>query len=246
MRVANEQVITSTHIADLPIPGIPQGANKVHIFPELQTNLIGVTPLTQAGCQVTFNDNTCTISCPNCQDIQCHTNPQGLWALNSAEIHGPTTQATNGTSPRLGNSCTHADVVAFHHAAMFSPTISTLATALKKQYIPPLPGLTENLLRKYQPNLEATTMGHLDNTRKNVRSTKTKRVQFQDDEDTSTYPEPDHIRSHVCFLAEMEPKNIVYTDQTGRLPHPSSTGNDLILWLSKNISKSPSLSASKK
>jgi hypothetical protein len=222
-------VITSTHTADLPIPGIPQGANRVHVFPELQTNLIGITSLTQAGCQVPFQEDTCTISCPDCQGIQCHASPQGLWALTSKQIHGPTTNKTRGASPSLGNSCTPADVVAFHHATMFLPTISTLATSLKRRYIPLLPGLTETLLCKYQSDLEATTMGHLDNKCKNVQSTKPKRVQFHNNEDTSAYPEPDHNQSHACFLIVMEPQNIVYTDQTGRQPHPSSTGNNYIL-----------------
>ena len=36
-------------------------------------------------------------------------------------------------------------------------------------------------------------------------------------------------RTHFCFLTTSEPRNIVYTDQTGRLPHPSSSGNNYIL-----------------
>jgi hypothetical protein len=103
------------------------------------------------------------------------------------------------------------------------------SNSTKKAIYTPTPGLAETLLRKHQPDLEATTICHLDNKQRNVRSTKTKWVPFQDNEDTSAYPEPDHTRSHACFLTEMEPKNIVYSDQTGRLLHPSSTGNNYIL-----------------
>jgi hypothetical protein len=39
------------------------------------------------------------------------------------------------TMPAISNSCTPADiVVAFHHAALFSPSIFTLAMALKQGY----------------------------------------------------------------------------------------------------------------
>jgi hypothetical protein len=71
--------------------------------------------------------------------------------------------------PVMSTSCTPADIVAFHHAALFSPAIFTLTTTLTKGFIPPLPGLTVALPRKYtphltSPHLKATAMGHLDNT----------------------------------------------------------------------------------
>jgi hypothetical protein len=82
--------------------------------------------------------------------------------------------------------------VAFHHAALFSLAISTLTTALTKGFIPPLPGLTVTLLRKYTPHLEATAMCHMDNIRKNINCTK--RVQFKGNppqqEDVNGYPPP--------------------------------------------------------
>ena len=111
------------------------------------------------------------------------------------------------------------------------PALSTLTKALKKGYLPPLPGLTETLLRKYPPDLEATTMGHLDNRRKNIQSTKTKRVTFPDDQEEDPFPEQpkDNNRTNFCFLTTTEPKHIVYTDQTGRLPQPSSSGNNYLL-----------------
>jgi hypothetical protein len=114
--------------------------------------------------------------------------------------------------PTIGNSCKPADIVAFHHAAFFSPAISTLTTALEKNYIPHLPGLTTTLLRKYTPDLEATAMGHLDNRRKNIQSTKPKRVQFGDTDADDPFPaQPtDGYRTHTCFLAGSEPKSIVY------------------------------------
>jgi hypothetical protein len=226
--VANQETMTSTHTAELPLPALPPEARKVHIFPSLGTNLVGVTPLTQAGCTVTFTGTQCTIKCPGSEAIKCHATPQGLWALQIQEL---STHTQEMACPTIGNSCTPGDIVAFHHAALFSPALSTLTTALLKGFIPPLPGLTVALLRKYSPNLEATAMGHMDNIKKNVRSTKKVRFQATQEDETGVFPPPqaDNTRSNMCFLASTEPKHIVYSDQTGRLPHPSNTGNNYIM-----------------
>jgi hypothetical protein len=224
--------MTSTHTAELPLPGIPLAARTVHIFPSLGTNLIGVTPLTQAGCSVHFEGTRGTITCPDKQTIHCYATPQGLWALQVDALHTAQAELPPAAAlPAIGNSCTPADIVAFHHAALFSPAISTLTTALQKGFIPPLPGLTVTLLRKYTPDLEATTMGHLDNRRKNIQSTKPKQVTFQDSTEDETFPASPtgNHRSNFCFLAASEPKSIVYTDQTGRIPQPSNSGNNYIL-----------------
>jgi hypothetical protein len=70
------------------------------------------------------------------------------------------------------------------------------------------------------------------NIKKNVQSTK--KVRFQEtiqEDDMEVFPEPqaDNTRSNMCFLASQEPKHIVYSDQTGRLSHPSNTGNNYIM-----------------
>jgi hypothetical protein len=62
-------------------------------------------------------------------------------------------------------------VVAFHDAVVFSPALSTLKRAMKIGYLPLLPGLTAHTLKEYPPPQEATTMVHLDNRRKNIKST---------------------------------------------------------------------------
>jgi hypothetical protein len=144
----------------------------------------------------------------------------------------------------IGNSNHPADLVAFHHTSLFSPSISTLEKALDKEYLPPLPGLTKTLLKKYRPDLEATTMGHLDNKRKNIQSTKPapnddwtligkkgkpQREQAPDTADQDAFPNQDTNKSHHCYLATTEPRNLVFSDQTGRFPIPSSAGNNYLL-----------------
>jgi Reverse transcriptase (RNA-dependent DNA polymerase) len=219
-------------VADLPLPGIPPEARQVHVFPDLHTNLIGVTPLTKAGCSVLFQGDTCTITCPGRECTTFYTTPQGLWALQVQELHE---RPAVGILPTIGNAttCMPADLVAFHHAAFWSPALSTLLRALQEGLIPSLPGLTVALLKKYKPDLEATTMGHLDSRRKNVQSTKPKGKPIRHQEDPGEDPFPaqptDNERTHNCFLVAYELRSLVYTDQTGRLPHTSSSGNNYLL-----------------
>ncbi|MGL5934509.1 MAG: hypothetical protein ACRCZI_02680, partial [Cetobacterium sp.] len=95
-------------------------------------------------------------------------------------------------------------------------------------------------------------MGHMDARRKNIQSTKpTRRRQRHTapdeegwshipltgsptpDQTTSDtdcpYPPQEEIRSHHCYLTTAEPRSIVYTNQTGRFPVPSSSGNNYLL-----------------
>ena len=71
-------------------------------------------------------------------------------------------------------SASKPELVAFGHGCLWSPVPSTLETALEREYLAPnaLPGLTLETFRKYTPNSEATIKGHMDNERKNQRSTK--------------------------------------------------------------------------
>lgn len=60
----------------------------------------------------------------------------------------------------------------FLHAALFSPTVSTLAYAIKNGFIDSFPGLTLETIRKYFPKSHATSKGHLSQERRGVMSTK--------------------------------------------------------------------------
>jgi hypothetical protein len=237
--------MTSTHTAELPIPGIPLEARNVHIFPDMTTSLVGVTPLVQSGCTVQFAPEECTIQCPDRSVILCPSTTNGLWQLplpapdpaaptNTApqvtaeHTASLTASAGSVTAPNIQPSCTPADLVAFFHAALFSPATSTLLQALKKGFLPPFTGLTEANLRKHPPPAEATIMGHLDSRRKNIQSTKKGDLEEEPKDFFPSQPE-DTTRSHYCLLTTAEPRHLVYSDQTGRLPHPSESGNNYLL-----------------
>ena len=65
-------------------------------------------------------------------------------------------------------------MVQYLHAACFSPVPSTWCKAIRRGYFATFPGLTEKLVQKHLPKSDATTKGHQNQSRKNVRSTKPK------------------------------------------------------------------------
>jgi len=230
--------MTSTHEAELDLPMLPPDARHVHIVPELTSlSLISIGQLCDAGCIVTFTATAVTCEWNEQIILVGHRAPKTrLWHLelpNSDPVrssspisHSPTQQA-NAT---IG-AATPAQLVAFAHATLFSPPLSTLEQALKKGYLTNFPGLTATLLRKYPPQSIPMIKGHLDQTRQNLRSTKDKPTDVPTDSDDYPITPTGHERTHHCYVALMEPTGQVYTDQTGRFITPSSTGNNYLMVL---------------
>jgi hypothetical protein len=141
---------------------------------------------------------------------------------------------------------TPSQLVAFTHAALFSPSHSTLRQALQQNFLVTIPSLTPKLLSKYPPNSIATAKGHFDQTRKNIQSTKPKpSLPFPssltatsitlptDNDDDNTFPSSATLGlpSNHCLAAVMETTGQVFTNQTGRFILPSSQGYTQLLIL---------------
>ena len=159
----------STHTAELAnLPQLPLSAKTVHIVPALDGNsLIAIGPLCDAGCQVLFSASTVKVTLNDKLVLQGTRTPYTrLWHFDL-----PTTTPPLQAHLAL-SSMKPVDLVAFSHAALFSPALSTLESALQKNLLLGFPGLSLRTLRAHPPNSIATSQGHLDQTRKNQRSTK--------------------------------------------------------------------------
>jgi hypothetical protein len=75
-----------------------------------------------------------------------------------------------GTSLSVGLAIS-SRIVAFYHAAMFSPTISTLLEAIRRGFVH-FPGLTTEIVTSHPPTSLATEKGHLDQVRQGQQSTR--------------------------------------------------------------------------
>ncbi len=158
------------------------------------------------------------------------------------------TQHRDSTESAHNVNQTHktAELVAFAHASFFSLANTTLQQALDKNYVNHFPGLTAQTLRNHPPQSITTVKGHLDQSRKNQRSTQPKGTftdkqpsieseNHTEDNDNDPVAETDdywptsdrdNYRTHQCFAACTEDNTTgkIFTDQTGRFIIPSSTG----------------------
>ena len=231
--------IKSTHVVDLELPHLPLAACQGHVFPELgDTSLLSIGTLCDHGCIARFDKTTVEIELAG-KVILTGSRSNRTNRLWHVELPATPQQHSAFATKPVNHVQTMADMVAFAHAALYSPVLSTLQKALKKNYVH-IPGLTEQSLKRYPPESTATPKGHLDQQRQNLASTKASKSQPTErdrsdptdvEELEDYYPEPtlDGQRTHVCFAAVMEHSGQVFTDQTGRFIVPSSGGNTQLL-----------------
>ena len=82
------------------------------------------------------------------------------------------------------------------HAVCGYPVKSTWIQAIKAGNYVGWPILTEQNVSKYYPETDETIKGHMNQTRKNVRSTKTKQVLFE----IAEYPEMKGKKVHDVYI----------------------------------------------
>ena len=124
VRNPNGSVMTSTHQAELAIPGLPPQARTAHVLPDLKSGpLLSIGQLCDAGCDVRFDRGTVTVSHGHRTVLTgSRTADTKLWQIPLPEPPRHQANTTIGL-PSI------AEQVAFSHAALFSPALSTLETA---------------------------------------------------------------------------------------------------------------------
>ena len=89
--------------------------------------------------------------------------------------------------------------------------------------------LTERNVSKYYSETDETIKGHMNQTRKNVRSTKTKRVPFE----IAEYPEMKGKKVQDVYIKTYDVRETTFSDQTGKFPTRSRSGNKYIMIMVK-------------
>jgi hypothetical protein len=224
----NGTIISSTHTAKLPFPQLPTKAIEAHVFPHLRNHaLLSVGTLCDSGCIVTFTQDSVQVQYNNRVILEGSRVPPGLW---KTEI--PTVQQANATfsAPLKATALQHI------HASLFSPATQTWIKAVNNKHFTTWPQFTPKEIAKLLPKSIATTLGHLDQQRKNIRSTKRKhRATSNEDEeginDTNPLQAPPNSMGFAGLVDLTEPSHKSYSDLTGRFPIHSSQGNLYVLVL---------------
>ncbi|KAL7482248.1 hypothetical protein ACHAW6_007927 [Cyclotella cf. meneghiniana] len=123
------------------------------------------------------------------------------------------------------------------HAVCSYPVKSTWLKAVQAGNFIGWPLLTAKNIQKYYPGSAKTPKGHLNQTRKNVHSTKPKPPPFED-------VHSDQLRGHKVqdvYTHTYQVCNTIFTDQTGQFPLRSQAGNKYIMVIWK-LTAAPSSS----
>ena len=213
-------------------------------FPKMKaSSLISIGLLCDHGCSATFTATAVTIMKDGNLVLSGSRSPiTRLWSL---DFPGDTRTPSLASQPKVPvspSTCyanavvatdTVADRVAFMHASMFSPSISTCCKAINAGYLSSWPGLTAKQVRQHQPHPAAMVQGHLDQQRAGLRSTQTPpapvAAAVPDDplRVSDMHPpvtKPPAQRSHFLYVACESVTGQIYTDPTGRFLVPSSSG----------------------
>jgi hypothetical protein len=97
-----------------------------------------------------------------------------LWMI---DLPAPTTVLLSEESSYHASAVIHhendSQLVHFYHATLGAPALSTFIEASRRGYLDCFPHFTMQKIRRNKPHIVATSsLGHLDQTRKNYRSTK--------------------------------------------------------------------------
>jgi hypothetical protein len=220
----NGTTIQSSHTCNLLITDLPPQARQAHILPGLVHNsLISVGQLCYNGCSVTLTQEQVTVSKNGKCVMYGSRDPKSrLWRVDLKNIF-ETNQVQCNNAHENSNQ---KDLINYIHAACFSPVKSTWITAIKNGNFTSWPRLTEHAVEKHLSKSTSTTKCHLNQQRKNSRTTKVK-----DTKVIITEPDLNHgIKTQFVYAATIDAGQI-YTDQTGIFPVVSSKGNKYIMIL---------------
>jgi hypothetical protein len=167
IKIPNGATIKSTHVAEIDLPMLRPAARKAHIVPALDNcSLLSLGQLCDAGYIILLEANTLSVlDASEAILAGSRDHSTGMWHITLPSA------STTHTSHHVGKQST-ANLVAFAHATLFSPSLSTLEKALNNGYLTNFPGLNAQSLRKFPPASVLMAKGHLDQTRKNQRPTR--------------------------------------------------------------------------
>ena len=158
-------------------------------------NLISLGSLCEDGCRVILDKDNIKVYKNEVEILQGYREKSSnlyYFPFNNPEERPTTNQEMNNIQVS-----TKENLANFYHQCLFSPTKSTLLKALKHNLLPTWPGLTKELIQKHLIKSEATVLGHMRQTRKNLQSTKKQR----------------HLQKHL----EIKPDEIISTPSSNVL-----------------------------
>ena len=226
----------TTKTLKLLLKKLPKAAREAHRAPTIINNLISVSVLCDAGCEVFFHYTGCEITYNGETIIRGWRDMRtNMWRISLLSDGGnniiPEDDDDFSEEVKMPDffanaiyECDNTDqLIQFYHATMGYPVTSTWCKAIDAGYFRGWPGLTSKRVRRFIKVVEETEMGHMDQRRTGIRST---RATTNEPDSMDPVPQtPMNDRCHHVYMSITEMDGKVYSDQTGRFPITSNRGN---------------------
>ena len=144
----------------------------------------------------------------------------GLWDVpipQSSEPRNMHSSIRNKINIIIPKNKSYHELGHFYHGALCSPTIKTLVAAIKNDQLLSWPAIDKINFHKTIQDTTAIHMGHLEQERQFLQSTKIHSTSNNVENNTKTF---ETINTIVPFT----PKAMAYGDLTGSFPYPSTRG----------------------
>ena len=207
----------------------------------MASSLLSIGQLCDDGCVATFDKDSVVIAKDNTVILQGKRDPSTkLWMvdLNCSPTMSPL------PGPNVIQCAANAAIAqetvperaAFLHWCAGSPQLSTWCKAIDAGFYRSWPGLTSKLARKHMPQSTPMIKGHLDQQRKNIRSTKPKRSMATpkslpgvDETEQDLHPAQHQQRTNYVFADCHDITGQIFSDQPGRFLVSSISGHQCIM-----------------
>ena len=175
----------TTNTLELLLTKLPSAAREAHEAPAITNNLISVSVLCDAGCEVFFHMHGCEITFNGETIVRGWRDlTTNMWRISLVP------DKTNNIIPADDSSESSSDhkmpaffansiyecentkqLVQFYHATMGFPTTSTWCKAIDAGYFQGWPDLMSQRMQKFIKVANETEMGHMDQQQAGTRST---------------------------------------------------------------------------
>ena len=238
VKVPNRETVNAKHTTTLPLPHLSARAKQADTFKQLPTSLMSVgqtldngtiSVFTKTGVSVHKEENV-LITCKGKPILIGIRDAEGRYRIPLVQQRGqwqpqrPSKKAQQALHKANSayNLPSTEQAIKWMHAVCGYLVKSTWMKAISAgNYIVGWPMITVKNVQKYYPKTNKTLMGHLNQTCKNVRSTRPLEMS------NTTTLQGKKMRD--IYTSVYNTRETIFTDQTGKFPTRSQQGNKYIM-----------------
>ncbi|KAL7482665.1 hypothetical protein ACHAW6_012248, partial [Cyclotella cf. meneghiniana] len=221
------------------LPKLPPLAKQTYQITGLTNNLLSAAVLADVGCEVFFHHTGCEVSYNGEIIVRGWQDPTTrLWQVPIASTEenimpkDDTIIATTEPTMQAHSiyECKNTDQhINFYYATMGYPALATWCKAIDKGYFRGWNGLTSKRVCRFIEPSEFHAMGHLDQWRQGIRSTKAATATISLDPMETPPQLALNEKTNMVFMTMVDIQGQLFINQTGRFPITSNRGNNYIV-----------------